>query len=839
MSSAKSSVPFVAYLMAFFYILFSLYPDSHSLMVAWPWVLVWQIGLFCPLNWFLLQLWEDHCLYLLGNGFDQFVLFVLLGIGVSTLGAEFPQQARWYAWASVGFVATLYPVSHWLNNPVGRYRIFLGQGYLSLAFVAVSLALWLSQTFFPEIERLQDLGLASSQISIDFSNLTLRNWAPLGHQNYVAGYLILCLPMLLGLAILHRDWRRWIWLTGVAIGGIDLYTTSSRGGWFGLAIAAITAFIFAWNFSQIRRFWLTIAGILTTGILLIVVLTNNRLYRLVMPILQGQGLGELNYRWVNAQVGWHMGSSHPVTGIGLGNVPLLYQEYRPIEAGRLSEIIYQLHSTPVQLWAEMGIWGIGLFVGSFLFCGWVLWRIRHNIVAMSRQDRILLGSIYTGFAGYWALSLTDYQLDNVCISGIIIILTAILAAIARNSNPQKSVPAFPTTDKPFGKVRLVCFGILGLYGAITLWLLPIHIAWEKSSVGFDALSQETPDYNKFVASLQGAHKLAPWEPYYTHQLAWNLGELGLQTQDPERRDQYLDEAITWFETSNGISPAREFAHTNLAWLYMATQQPEAASSKFIASARLVPAKCGLFYGLGLSLLDQGKLDEAVEAIAIEILRDPTFITSPVWRSDGLVQLYPAVVSKVMGEYDQLLEQYPKDELLHRCRGAIAWWIGNRDLAEQDLLTYGSAETLNLILRDKITSPELEKNSAVGLLNMAWDNPDERLNYIDKAWQAAGRSDEIPDIVRQDFVVSMSQAANFEQWLRAYAPEWRYRRTRSGFNVISRHIDGSIPSDFWTVTENVAIATWFGTVFPSIIYQPSFDRQIQPLREKLWQAIVDE
>ena len=224
--------------------------------------------------------------------------------------------------------------------------------------------MWLSQTFFPEIERLQDLGLASSQISIDFSNLTLRNWAPLGHQNYVAGYLILCLPMLLGLAILHRDWRRWIWLTGVAIGGIDLYTTSSRGGWFGLAIAAITAFIFAWNFSQIRRFWLTIAGILTTGILLIVVLTNNRLYRLVMPILQGQGLGELNYRWVNAQVGWHMGSSHPVTGIGLGNVPLLYQEYRPIEAGRLSEIIYQLHSTPVQLWAEMGIWGIGLFVGK-------------------------------------------------------------------------------------------------------------------------------------------------------------------------------------------------------------------------------------------------------------------------------------------------------------------------------------------------------------------------------------------------------------------------------------------------------------------------------------------
>ena len=71
---------------------------------------------------------------------------------------------------------------------------------------------------------------------------------------------------------------------------------------------------------------------------------------------------------------------------------------------------------------------------------------------MSRQDRILLGSIYTGVAGYWALSLTDYQLDNVCISGILVILMAILAAIARNGDSQTSIPAIPFNAKFFGKV---------------------------------------------------------------------------------------------------------------------------------------------------------------------------------------------------------------------------------------------------------------------------------------------------------------------------------------------------------------------------------------------------
>ncbi|MGB2926006.1 MAG: O-antigen ligase family protein [Limnothrix sp.] len=828
MSPAKSTAPLLAYFTAFFYILFSLIPDSHSMMVAWSWVFVWQIGLFCPLLWFVVQLWDNRCLYLLGNGFDQFILLVLLVIGLSTIGAEFPQQARWYAWASLGFLATLYPVSQWLNKPLGRYHIFLGQGYLSLAFVVFSLGLWLSQTFLPEISRLQDLGAAGAELEFNFSVLALRNWAPVGHQNYVAGYLILCLPMLLGLTILHRDWRRWLWLTGVVVGGIDLYTTSSRGGWFGLAIACITAFLFAWQFSQIRKFWLTLVGILTAGILIIFVLTNNRLYQLIMPIAQGDGLGELTYRWVNAQVGWQMGAAHPWTGAGLGNVPLLYQAYRPFEAGRLSEIIYQLHSTPVQLWAEMGIGGISLFVGSLFFLWWVLWRLRGEIVAMSRQDRILLGSIYTGLMGYWALSLTDYQLDNVCISGILVILVAVLAAIARNGSPQVSIPAEPVVHKFFGKTQIMAMGLLGFYGAIALWLLPIHVAWEKSSDAFTALNQAEPDYDRFVTKLKEAQKLAPWEPYYPYELGWNLGELALKTPDLSRREAYLAEAIDWFEQGNKVSPYREFGRSNLAWLNLANTEPDKATAEFVQSVRLLSAKRGVFYGLGLSLLEQNQVELAVQAIALEILRDPTFITSPIWRSEGLAQLYPAVATQVMQAYQMLLEEYPEDALLHRCRGAIAWWLGDNDLAKTDLVQYGTEMALSLLETENTP----ESQGAIALLREAWDNPDNRVALIDQAWASDPNRPPLEPTVRQDFSLSMTKAPNFEIWLRAFAPTWQYRRLRSGFNVISRHIDGVNPSDFWTVSENVAIVTWFGDVFPSITYDPNFDTQLQPLRQQL-------
>ncbi len=831
-SAVKSPAPLLAYITAFFYIVFTLYPDSHSMMVAWSWVFVWQIGLFCPLIWFLVQLWDNRCVYLLGKGFDIFLLVCLLGIGISSIGAESTQQASWYAWASLGFFATLYPVSRWLGNPVGRYRIFLGQGYLSLAFVAFSLALWFSETFLPEMARLRDLGLSGSQLKIDFSVLELRNWAPLGHQNYVAGYLILCLPMLLGLAILHRDWRRWIWLTGVALGGVDLYTTSSRGGWLGLAIASVTAFLFAWNFSQIRKLWLALTGILTTGILLIFLLVNNRLNTLVMPILKGGDLGELNYRWINAQVGWNMGKSHLFSGIGLGNVPLSYQAYRPFEAGRLSETIYQLHSTPVQLFAEMGVWGVGLFVGSLFFLLWVLWGLRQQIESMSRQDRILLGSIYTGLMGYWGLSLADYQLDNVCISGIITIFMAILAAIARRDQPQASLPAIPDTQKNFGKPRIVAFGLLGLYGAIALWLIPIHIAWEKSNDGFNALRQESPDFGRFVTKLTEAQKLAPWEPYYAQQLGWNLGELALNTSDPGRRSQYFNEAIQWFETSNQVAPDQEFARTNLAWLYIAQQKPELATAEFLEAIRLVPAKRGAFFGLGLSLLNQGQMPAAVQAIALEIVRDPQFVTSPVFRSGTLAQLYGSIITQVVDTYQKLIVANPQSEVLHNSLGAIAWWVGDFKLAEKEWTKYGT-ESMLALLKPSQAPPE----GAIAILRAAWDQPEQRVKLIEELWaKNSTRLENNGQVTPESFINTMAQSQNFEQWLRLYAPTWQYRRSRAGFNVNSRHIDGIIPRDYWTVAENASVSLWFSFAFPAVVYDPSFENQIQPLRLQLTEAL---
>ena len=113
-------------LTAAFYSLFTLLPNSNSLMVAWPWVFIWQVGLLCPVLWLLGLLWQKRLRWL-GAGFDWLVGLLLVGLIISAGLAPFPMQARWYSWAVFCFLAALYALSTWLSVPERRSRLLVAQ----------------------------------------------------------------------------------------------------------------------------------------------------------------------------------------------------------------------------------------------------------------------------------------------------------------------------------------------------------------------------------------------------------------------------------------------------------------------------------------------------------------------------------------------------------------------------------------------------------------------------------------------------------------------------------------------------------------------------------------
>jgi O-antigen ligase len=814
-----------ATLTAFFYIVFTLIADSSTLVVSWSWVFIWQVALLCPVLWLLWVIWHQKRFPYLGQGLDWGILLIVIALIISTAFAQFHSQAIWYSWAALCLIAAIYAINSWLKNSQRRYNLLYFQCGLNIAFIVVSLFLWFTQTFLPELAKINSFKPYGINLSYDFSVLELRNWAPLGHQNYVAGYLLLSLPLLMGLSIIQQGKLRWLWTTGIVLGIVDLYTTSSRGGWIGLVVACLFGFIIVIFRSNFSRFWLGLGG---AGVLLLIgglILTNNRLRILLIAILNGQG-GD-PYRIINGAVGWEIGSSNPLSGVGLGGVSLLYQKYRPFWAGRESELTFQLHNTPAQIWAELGILGIVAEIGSIGLFIYLLWRwlSQHKTeMLLATKDEIIVWSITASFLAYGIMSLTDYQLDNLCISGTLGIFVALIANIFRRESQQSLSHSTP---------KLVLSGI-GVVITATIWLIPVHWAWLLSSQAFFALQEKQPNVDVFSERLSKAHQLASWEPYYPYQLGWNLANLGIESNN----GQLLREGIRWFEIGNKISPYQEFGHTNLGWL-LVNNNPKLASQEFSQASQLVPAKHGVFFGLGLSMLLQKNPDLFIQSVTIEALRDPLFITSPIWKQPLLQSFYPQITDSIMDRYNDFLKKEPDNSYWHICRGGLALWLGDLATAKLELDKYGTLlDKIMLELAEgkdvKSELANLPESSSKKVIG-AWLEPQRRLELLKQAWI---ETDEVllPEKMQRELLDSMAKSANFLEWLTTNSPSIEYHRQREGFGVISRHIDGIQPTDFWLVVDNLPMTKWFTELFPSPVYAPDLDIKLQPLRDQLWQRI---
>ena len=322
----------------------------------------------------------------------------------------------------------------------------------------------------------------------------------------------------------------------------------------------------------------------------------------------------------------------------------------------------------------------------------------------------------------------------------------------------------------------------------------------------------------------------------------NLGDRALKIAESEQQSALISNGVQWLRQGNALSPYQEFGHSNLGWLLM-QQDSAAATQAFAKSAELLPAKRGVFYGLGMSLFRQGKRDPAATAIALEILRDPLMVTSPLWSTADLQPLYVQAMEKLEIIAADLLMQTPQASslkaYLHQIRGTIRWWRSDWNAAHQDLDQSGSAlsQAVLALSQGQNIQSQLQSlpDSPAKLALLAWLNPPERPNLLQQAWLNATETVPISDI-QQELLAGMQQADTFDQWLKQSAPMRPYRRRREGFGVLSRQVDGPAPTDFLVVWDNLAVSQFFSELFPSYDYYPELDQVLQPYRDQILETI---
>ncbi|MEI6063951.1 MAG: hypothetical protein WCQ26_05110, partial [Pseudanabaena sp. ELA748] len=324
---------------------------------------------------------------------------------------------------------------------------------------------------------------------------------------------------------------------------------------------------------------------------------------------------------------------------------------------------------------------------------------------------------------------------------------------------------------------------------------------------------------KFQDRLKFANQLTPWEPYYSYQLGWNLADLAVNYSNLPQAQAWKQDGLSWIKTAIATNPHNEAMYNAAAWLSLqqnTVTDAQKAETYFRKGLELVSTKRSLSFGLGVSLLRQGKNTDAIAAMTAEVINEPMFITSPIWTDAAFQPLYPQVVANL----ENIYRGNPQKILQ---LAVLRWWNGNSN-AVTELQQTGNPNAILLakaIANDSNALQSVKQNpqTPLEMVISAWLNPNLRDNLLERAYVFATSTvpDERSALTIKAMSDRMANAPNFDAWWRSpvlgNSPlALNYRRARIGFSVVSRHMDGVVPLDFFNVSDRAEISFFLKDLF---------------------------
>jgi putative inorganic carbon (HCO3(-)) transporter len=204
-----------------------------------------------------------------------------------------------------------------------------------------------------------------------------------GNKNFLAGFLLTTLPVIIGYILATRKWL--ISLILIPLASIQFYVllaTETRTGFLGFLVAMATFLIltlrFIWRKQQIKF------NKKTVFIMLLVLLAIvGIVYQLMPEGLVRNLLSVVDIQHGTQRVRWIMwtGSSRaaldkPLTGHGHGAFQLVFPNYRPrfYHRFRVSHNTRHSHNEYMEVLMETGLIGLTFFLGILVVFGTVVYR---------------------------------------------------------------------------------------------------------------------------------------------------------------------------------------------------------------------------------------------------------------------------------------------------------------------------------------------------------------------------------------------------------------------------------------------------------------------------------
>ena len=261
--------------------------------------------------------------------------------------------------------------------------------------------------------------------------------------NYLAAGIVPAIVLAFGLGATSRSpLARWGIAMAVAILGIGLAATQSRGGFIALAVSAVLAVAF------LRRHrGPIIAGLAVfVGLVALMLATTPGAWERVTTV-DGGGNGRSDL-WT---VAWRVGAEHPIVGVGISDFAAEAHRYvrRPgqiTEARQIVDRPHVAHNSYLQSLTEQGIVGLVLFLAVMIAFLVVTFQARRIFTARGDPELATLASAVFVAELAWMVALlfisagSDRRLWILCAVGVVL---RMIAARAEETDPLDVVPVSP------------------------------------------------------------------------------------------------------------------------------------------------------------------------------------------------------------------------------------------------------------------------------------------------------------------------------------------------------------------------------------------------------------
>jgi len=487
----------------------------------------------------------------------------------------------------------------------------------------------------------------------------------IGQKNWISNYLAMIFPVMFFYFLLEKFKRnKIIYFLLLSILYITLMICQSRGIWISISLTLIFAIYIIFKFKLINIFqenkkWLILLMFIFL-IITIIYSTNNPLNKSAITVPQrvistfDEQDPSINRHLLKWKITLDMIKDKPIFGSGIGTFKMNYLDYQadflkdnPYYI-KYSEKAREAHNEYLQMWAEIGIIGLVIFIGVILiFYGLIINYLKK---VDNDKDKIIVFGLVLGITCFLIHCLFTFPLHVPALGVTFFTLVGLTVIYIRKINLLKTDsdnrPKELKLKNKGIKIALTILVLVFMIWAINLVAVKPYIAEIQYFNGM-RYSVDS-NYSEALPYFEHAASLDPYNGRILHALGttyYNMGILNKAEEALQRTTRYLIDANTFY---------------NLGLVYYQAGLFSKAEEEFKYAVCLMPKFTKAYYDLGYLYFTQGKYDDTIEQWNNILEIEPDFSNKYIVLNNlGMVYEKKEMPDKALEYFLQVLQLAPE------------------------------------------------------------------------------------------------------------------------------------------------------------------------------------